>query len=265
MCDDDPDLAATRRADCRAWPVPAWQRPALALACSDTQGPTLRRRSIPGHSWSRARCHPLGRPLTACGARTPRSSRPWSTSRCRPGPSPTVSPPPSVTPHRQQRHRRGGERRLRSGGPAGGRGRHPRDHRPDAAAPARCRSFTVVGHQAPRRGPHQSAAPQAGCAAQLHRGDRLQRAARFERRWIPGSVQLWRGTTPVAGTVRFADAAHLRAEFHPDGLLAPQTDYQLVVTTAIRDLNGLALDSADHRAVHHRDHRARRRAWCSPR
>jgi alpha-tubulin suppressor-like RCC1 family protein len=59
-----------------------------------------------------------------------------------------------------------------------------------------------------------------------------------------GSVEVWRGATPVAGTVRFADAAHLRAEFHPDSLLAPQTDYQLVITTAIRDVNGLALDSA---------------------
>jgi alpha-tubulin suppressor-like RCC1 family protein len=59
-----------------------------------------------------------------------------------------------------------------------------------------------------------------------------------------GSVQLWQGTTPIPGTVRFADAAHLRAEFHPDSLLAPQTAYQVVLTTAIRDLNGLALDSA---------------------
>lgn len=59
-----------------------------------------------------------------------------------------------------------------------------------------------------------------------------------------GSVKLWRGTTPVVGTVRFADVAHLRMEFHPDTLLASQTDYQLVVTTAILDLNGLALDSA---------------------
>ena len=58
------------------------------------------------------------------------------------------------------------------------------------------------------------------------------------------SVKLWRGTAPLAGTLRFADAAHLRAEFHPDSLLVPQTDYQLVITTAIRDLNGLALDSA---------------------
>jgi hypothetical protein len=59
-----------------------------------------------------------------------------------------------------------------------------------------------------------------------------------------GSVEVWRGTAPVAGTVRFADAAHLRAEFHPDSFLLPQTDYQLVVTTAIRDVSGLALDSA---------------------
>jgi alpha-tubulin suppressor-like RCC1 family protein len=60
----------------------------------------------------------------------------------------------------------------------------------------------------------------------------------------PSSVTLWRGTTPIAGTVRFADSLHLRVEFHPDGPAAPQTDYQLVVTTAIRDLNGVALDSA---------------------
>jgi alpha-tubulin suppressor-like RCC1 family protein len=57
------------------------------------------------------------------------------------------------------------------------------------------------------------------------------------------AVQLWQGTTRVAGTVRFADAAHLRAEFHPDSLLAPQTHYQAVLTTGIRDVSGLALDS----------------------
>jgi alpha-tubulin suppressor-like RCC1 family protein len=44
--------------------------------------------------------------------------------------------------------------------------------------------------------------------------------------------------------VRFADVAHLRAEFHPDDFLAPQTDYQLVLSQGIRDVNGLALDSA---------------------
>ena len=59
-----------------------------------------------------------------------------------------------------------------------------------------------------------------------------------------GSVQLWRGATPVPGTMRFADAAHVRAEFHPDALLAAQTDYQLVVSQGIRDVNGAALESA---------------------
>ncbi|HET9709091.1 MAG TPA: Ig-like domain-containing protein, partial [Gemmatimonadales bacterium] len=35
------------------------------------------------------------------------------------------------------------------------------------------------------------------------------------------TVQLWRDSAQVAGTVRFADAAHVRVEFHPDSLLAP--------------------------------------------
>ena len=59
-----------------------------------------------------------------------------------------------------------------------------------------------------------------------------------------GSVQLWSGTTPMAGTVRFADVEHVRAEFHPDSLLAGQTDYRLVVTQGIRDVNGVALASS---------------------
>jgi Tol biopolymer transport system component len=58
-----------------------------------------------------------------------------------------------------------------------------------------------------------------------------------------GSVTLLRGTMPVPGTVRFADVEHLRAEFHPDVLLAAQTDYQLVLSRGIRSVNGLALDS----------------------
>ncbi len=59
-----------------------------------------------------------------------------------------------------------------------------------------------------------------------------------------GSVKLWRGTTPVAGTVRFADAARLRVEFHPDSLLIGNSDYRFLVTQLIHDANGLALDSA---------------------
>ena len=58
------------------------------------------------------------------------------------------------------------------------------------------------------------------------------------------SIQLLRGATPVAGTVRFADSLHLRVEFHPASLLAPHTDYELIVTQAVRDQNGVALDSA---------------------
>ena len=58
------------------------------------------------------------------------------------------------------------------------------------------------------------------------------------------SIQLLRGTTRVIGTVRFADTLHLRLEFHPESLLVPQTDYQLVATQAVRDANGVALDPA---------------------
>ncbi len=56
-----------------------------------------------------------------------------------------------------------------------------------------------------------------------------------------GSVQLWHSLALVAGTVRFSDATNLRAEFHPDTLLAGNTDYRLVVTPAIHDVNGVAL------------------------
>jgi hypothetical protein len=59
-----------------------------------------------------------------------------------------------------------------------------------------------------------------------------------------GSIELRGGPTPVTGTVRFADDAHLEAEFHPDDFLAPRTDYQLVLSQGIRDVSGVALDSA---------------------
>ncbi len=58
------------------------------------------------------------------------------------------------------------------------------------------------------------------------------------------SVQLSRGATLVAGTVRPGDTVGLRAEFQPDSLLAARTEYLLVVTQAIRDASGLPLDSA---------------------
>ena len=59
-----------------------------------------------------------------------------------------------------------------------------------------------------------------------------------------GSVQLWQSATPVAGTVHLNDAFGLRAEFHPDTLLAGNTDYRLVVSQAVTDVRGLPLDSA---------------------
>ena len=55
------------------------------------------------------------------------------------------------------------------------------------------------------------------------------------------SLQLLRGGTPVPGIVEFADNTHLRAEFHPANLLVSETTYQIVVTQAIRDVNGEAL------------------------
>ena len=60
----------------------------------------------------------------------------------------------------------------------------------------------------------------------------------------PRSLLLEQDSTPVPGTVRFADSLDLRVEFHPDSLLASQTEYQVMATTAIRDVNGVALDSA---------------------
>src|SRR5690349_17878567 len=58
-----------------------------------------------------------------------------------------------------------------------------------------------------------------------------------------GAVQLLRDTTHVPGTVRFGDSTHLRAEFSPTNLLAPQTEYRVVITRTIRDVNGVAIDS----------------------
>lgn len=58
-----------------------------------------------------------------------------------------------------------------------------------------------------------------------------------------GSVQLWRDTTPVAGTVRLGDVYRTTAEFHPADLLARLTDYRLTASQAIRNVSGQALGS----------------------
>jgi Bacterial Ig-like domain len=57
------------------------------------------------------------------------------------------------------------------------------------------------------------------------------------------SLQLLRGTEPVAGQVEF-DADHLTAVLVPDAPLAAATGYQLVVTQAIRDRDGEALEGS---------------------
>lgn len=58
------------------------------------------------------------------------------------------------------------------------------------------------------------------------------------------SIRLLRGTTPVAGSVRFLDATRLVVEFVPGAQLSPSTDYELRVTTGVRDLSGAALAAA---------------------
>lgn len=55
------------------------------------------------------------------------------------------------------------------------------------------------------------------------------------------SVQLRKGGVAVAGRLAFADGAHLTAQFLPNAPLAANTEYALVVTGGIRDLDGLAL------------------------
>lgn len=55
------------------------------------------------------------------------------------------------------------------------------------------------------------------------------------------SVQLLHGTTPVAGRIEF-DRNHMTASFVPNEPLAATTEYQLVVSRDVRDLDGDALE-----------------------
>ena len=59
---------------------------------------------------------------------------------------------------------------------------------------------------------------------------------------IPTSVQLFRGTEPVAGSATLA-ASGLVATFVPDAPLTPSTQYTLVLTTDIRNAEGDALEA----------------------
>src|SRR5436309_2811237 len=55
------------------------------------------------------------------------------------------------------------------------------------------------------------------------------------------SVQLFRGSTQVAGSVSLLQGTGSAAAFTPDAALRPNTDYRLVVTQAVRDREGDAL------------------------
>ncbi|HEV8398307.1 MAG TPA: Ig-like domain-containing protein [Gemmatimonadales bacterium] len=57
----------------------------------------------------------------------------------------------------------------------------------------------------------------------------------------PASVRLLHGTTLVAGTTRLLQGSAAAVVFIPDRQLDPNSDYRLVVTDAVRDLDGDAL------------------------
>jgi hypothetical protein len=58
-----------------------------------------------------------------------------------------------------------------------------------------------------------------------------------------GSVIVRRGAELVQGQVTFANDQHFTAVFTPSGALTPGADYELVVTTSVKNLGGLPLDS----------------------
>lgn len=58
------------------------------------------------------------------------------------------------------------------------------------------------------------------------------------------AIQLTRAGLPVKGHLEFADAEHLTAVFTPEVALEAGADYVLMITEAIHDLDGSALDGA---------------------
>jgi Tol biopolymer transport system component len=58
----------------------------------------------------------------------------------------------------------------------------------------------------------------------------------------PSSVRLLRDGAPVAGAVALVPGSPFMAQFVPDALLEPGTDYELVIATSILDLDGDALE-----------------------
>jgi Tol biopolymer transport system component len=59
----------------------------------------------------------------------------------------------------------------------------------------------------------------------------------------PATIQLRRGGVAVEGSLAFTDAAHLQARFFPAAPLDAGTEYELVVSRGIHDLDGLGLDT----------------------
>src|SRR6266480_2095698 len=57
----------------------------------------------------------------------------------------------------------------------------------------------------------------------------------------PSSIALRRGADAVGGTVSFLEGSQTIAVFRPNDQLAPNTDYRLVVTDAVTDLDGTPL------------------------
>lgn len=57
------------------------------------------------------------------------------------------------------------------------------------------------------------------------------------------SVHVIRGGSPITGAVRVADQTHLAVEFTPASALAPVTEYRLVISRAVRDRDGDALEA----------------------
>ena len=58
------------------------------------------------------------------------------------------------------------------------------------------------------------------------------------------TLSLRLGARPVAGVARISDTTGLRAEYVPDRRLADSTAYAIEVTRGVRDVTGVALDSA---------------------
>jgi alpha-tubulin suppressor-like RCC1 family protein len=62
---------------------------------------------------------------------------------------------------------------------------------------------------------------------------------------LPPSIQLMQAGTPVSGSVRFADSAHVSVAFVPGASLTAGVEYQLIVSTNVRGSDGESLVTPD--------------------